>query len=159
MATDKYTFQKDLRPFGGGTPVAYPLDPAVTGLAQGEFVAWASSSKTLLRFVRAGEAGKYVGISRDSQIGVAKLGNQAALQAAITPFSVFTTGVHEVLGTAGETYAHSNAVYMSGTNTQKITLVAGGGVQVGTVHLPDGSTRVGAVNVPILIDEYTKTQG
>lgn len=157
--TDKPTFVKDLRPFGGGTPVGYTADASLTDLAQGEFVAWASVSKTLLRFVRAGEAGKYVGVSRDSQLGVARLGNQAALASATAPLSVFTTGVHEILGTAGETYAHSNAVYMSGTNTQKITLVAGGGVQVGTVHLPDGSTRVGAVNVPILIDESTITQG
>lgn len=160
MATDKPTFVQDLRPFGGGTPISYPVDPAVTDLAQGEFVAWASNSRVLKRFVRASEAGKFVGVSRDSQLGVAKLGNQAALALSVSSaFSVFSSGVHELLGTAGETYAHSNPVYMSGIDTQKITLVAAGGTQVGTVHLPLGGTKVGAVKVPILIDEFTKTQG
>lgn len=158
-ATDRPTFVKDVRPFGGGSPISYLVDPAVTDFAQGEFAAWAGSTTRLLRrFVRAGEAGKLVGITRDSQLGVAKLGNQAALAQAVAHLSVFTTGIHEVLGTAGETYGHGMEVYMSGTDTQKITLAAGGGVKVGMVYLPDGSTKVGAVKVPILIDEYTITQ-
>lgn len=159
MPSDKYTFVQDLRPFGNGTVITYPVDPAVTDFAQGELAAWSSVSRILKRFVRAGEAGKFVGVTQGSQQGVARLGNQAALAADAAHMPVWTTGVHEFTGTAGETYAHGYAVYMSGTNTQKITIVAGGGVQIGTVHLPDGTTKSGAVNVPILIDEYTKTQG
>lgn len=153
-----YTFVKDLRPFGGGTPVSYNFAALTPALEQGEMVAWSVSGQVLVRFVRDGSAGDFVGISRDSQLGLQSLGNQSALLAAIIPFSVFTTGIHELLGTAGETYTHGIAVYMSGTNTTAISSSAAGGVQVGTVHMPQGGSLVGAVRVPVLIDEYTKTQ-
>jgi len=154
-----YTYVKDLRPFGSGTPVSYNFANLASALFQGEFVAWDAAAKVLVRYVRTGSAGKLVGVSRDSQAGLQSLGNQAALSAAINPFSVWTTGVHEMLGTAGETYTHGIAVYMQGTDTTAITSSQGaGGVQVGSVHLPDGAVKTGAVRVPILIDNFTETQ-
>lgn len=151
------TFIKDLRPFGGGTPIGYKT--ALTDLVNGEFAAWDNTNKTLVRFVRDATAGPFVGITRDSLVGIQKLGNQPQLLAAFqNPCSVFSTGVHSLLGSAGQTYVHSTPVYMAGTDSQKITTVAGGGTQIGTVHLPDGSTLSGAVRVPVLIDEFTITQ-
>lgn len=154
-----YTFVKDLRPFGNGTPVSYNFVALASPLFQGEFVAWDATVGVLVRYLRTGSAGKLVGITRDSQAGLQSLGNQAALAAAINPFSVWTTGVHEMLGTAGETYTHGLAVYMQGTDTTAITSSqAVTGVQVGSVHLPDGTIKLGAVRVPILIDNFTETQ-
>lgn len=159
MPTDKYTYMLDLRGYGGGTPVEYLVDSAVTDLKAGEMVAWAgSTSRILKRFVRASEAGKFVGLTKDSQSGVAKLGNQTALAASVAKAMVFTTGVHLITGTAAEVYGHGMEVYMSGTDTQKITLTPGGGTKIGRVHLPNGNTKTGAVEVPILIDDYTITQ-
>ena len=158
MATDIPTFVKDLRPFGGGTPISYLVSTSVTDLAQGEFVAWDSANRVMRRFVRDGSAGKFLGISRDSQVGVAKLGNQTALAAANARLSVFTTGVHESTGLAGETYGHGDSLFMNATSTQSVTKVSAGGTQLGTVYLPEGGTKSGAVKVPMLIDEYTVTQ-
>jgi hypothetical protein len=151
-----YTFQKDLRPFGGGTPFDYAVSTTLN-IDMGEFVGWDATNKTLVSFVRDGSAGKFAGIARGSQAQIKGLGNQAAL--LLSKISVFTTGVHALLGTAAEVYGHGDAVYMNGTDVTKVTKTAGtGGVQVGIVHLPDGTTRTGAVRVPVLIDEYTITQ-
>lgn len=151
-----YTYRQDLRPFGAGTPIGYKT--ALTDAVEGEFMAWDSTNKTLVRFVRDGSAGDFVGISKDDLKGIQKLGNQAALQAAFqNPFEVFTTGIHELVGVQGQTYKHGDLVYMYSTDTQSITSTAGSpaGVAVGTVHLPDGSTKTGQVRVPVLIDEFT----
>lgn len=158
--TDFNTYVKDLRPFGNGTPIGYNIAAALSPpMQQGEMVAWDSTALTLVRFVRDASAGRFVGVSRDSQFGIQKLGNAAALMNAVQPFSVYTTGIHELLGSAGVTYEHGSAVYMDGTFTNTVTTSAGaGGVQVGTVYLPDGTTKTGAIRVPVLIDEYTKTQ-
>lgn len=152
-----YTFIKDIRPFGNGSAFSYKT--ALIDLVNGEFVAWDNTNKTLVRFVRDASAGPFVGISRDSLVGIQNLGNQPALLSNFQKvFSVFTSGIHSLLGTAAQTYVHATPVYMAGTDSQKITTVAGGGTQIGTVHLPDGSTLTGAVRVPVLIDEYTITQ-
>lgn len=163
MPTEKYTFRKDVRGDGRGTPISYKPVTALTDLVSGEFVGWDTDDPGLKRFVRD-EAGseRYVGISRDSQAGLAKLGNQPPLAdfvGASGLVSVFSTGVHLLLGTAAETYVHGTTVYMSGTNTQKITNVAGGGVAIGRAFLPDGSSKIGAVEVPVLIDGFTKFSG
>lgn len=155
----RYTFLKDLRPYGQGTPIGYLT--ALTNLVEGEFVAWDNTNKTLVRFVRDGSAGPFVGISKTDLVQIQSLGNQPALVAAFqNPFEVFSTGVHTLQGAPGQSYAHAQAVYMRGTDTQAITTTSGSpaGVQIGTVHLPDGSTLTGAVNIPVLIDEYTITQ-
>lgn len=158
MPTDFYTYRQDIRPRGDGSPVAFKPLAALTDLCTGELVGWDADDKALVRFVRDGAGNiKYVGISKDSMASLAKLGNYAQLK--LDRVGVFTTGVHEMLGTAAETYVHGTEVYMNGTDTQKITTVVGtGGVKVGRVHLPDGSTKSGAVLVPILIDDYTVTQ-
>jgi len=153
---DFYTYKGDIRPFGHGSPIAYKYAALTPDIEQGEMAAWNATGNVLVRWQRSGAAGKFVGITRDSAKAMAKLGNQPAL--ALTEVSVFTTGIHEMLGTAAEVYGHGEAVYMNGTDTTKIIKVAGGGVQVGTVHLPLGNTLTGAVRVPILIDEYTKVQ-
>jgi len=158
MPRDLYTYLKDVRPRGDGTAIPYKPLAALVDLCMGELVGWDADDKALVRFTRDGATNvKFVGISRDSQVGMARLGNYPAL--ALKEISVFSTGVHSLLGTAAETYVHGTIVYMSGTDTQKITTVVGvGGVAIGTVHLPDGSTLTGAVLVPVLIDEYTLTQ-
>lgn len=164
---DFYTFVKDIRQFGGGSPVAYRYDPA--GLAegagspllQGEMVAWANNTSTpvLVRFTRAGGAGKFVGITRESAKGVQKLGNQSALTP--TELSVFTSGVHNLKTLNGDTYNHGDAVYMSSTDTDRVTVTAGGGTQVGKVFLPMDPAVVGdgSKRVPVIIDEYTNYSG
>lgn len=167
VSSDFYTYVQDIRPFGGGSPVAYVPDTSLyssnggTPLYQGELLALkiSGNSATVLRFTRNGSAGDFVGISRDSMQGVAKLGNQSALlQSVQLEFSVFTTGVHQMLGTVGETYSHGQSVYM-GADTATITNVQGtGGVTIGIVWLPDNSTKVGAVRVPIIIDNHTLAQ-
>jgi hypothetical protein len=153
-----YTFLKDLRPFGNGTPVAYKYDPtAFSGdldMASGEFAAFDATNRRVVRYLRNGGAGNFIGISRDSALGMLKLGNQPAL--ALTELSVFTSGVHSLLGKSAETYVHGTAVYMDATNTQAITTVAGGGTQIGAVYLPGGESLSGAVRVPVLIDGYAK---
>ncbi len=160
MPQEFYTFVKDLRPFGNGTPVAYKYDASAFAsdpqgeLASGEFCAYDATNKRVVRFVRNGGAGQFAGVSRDSGVAIHKLGNQAALN--LIEFSVFTSGVHELLGLTGDTYAHGDAVYMNATSTIQITKTAGGGLQIGQVFLPDGSNRVGQVRVPVLIDAYVK---
>ncbi len=156
-----YTFRQDIRPFGNGSPVAYRYVASVFDAdalgepVQGEMLAWDSGNRRVIRFVRTGTS-KFIGIARDSAAGLKKLGNQPAL--TLTEVSVWTTGVHELVGTAGETYLHGDSVFMSGTDTTKVTKVAAGGTQVGSVHNPQHQTISGAVRVPILIDEYTVTQ-
>ncbi len=158
---DFYTYKSDLRPWGTGTPIAYKVDPNLAlPFNQGEMAAWDPGATTLVRWIRDGSGGiKFVGVTRDSQSGIQKLGNQPALKSFLNPLSVFTTGIHELLGVAGVTYTHGGAVYMSGTDTTAVTTSQNvTSVQVGTVHLPDGSSKVGAVRVPVLIDEYTIAQ-
>ena len=160
MPADFYTYVKDLRPMGGGTPVSYRYDATAFAsdaqgeLAAGEFCAYDATNKRVVRFVRNGGAGQFIGVSRDSAAGIKKLGNQAAL--SLLEFSVFTSGVHELLGLTGDTYLHGDAVYMNATSTIQITKTAGGGTQIGTAYLPDGSSKVGQVRVPVLIDGFTK---
>jgi hypothetical protein len=160
MPADFYTFVKDLRPFGHGTPVAYKyvasafVSDAQGEIAQGEFCAYDSTNQRVTRFARNGGNGVFIGVSRDSAVSMRKLGNQAAL--ALTELSVFTSGVHEFLGLTGDSYVHGDAVYMEATSTIQITKTAGvGGVQIGQVFLPDGTTKTGQVRVPVLIDAYT----
>lgn len=160
MPQDFYTFLKDIRPYGNGSPVAYRYDSAAFasdaqgGLAMGEMVAYDATNKRVVRWVRNGGAGQFIGIARDSAVQMAKLGNQAALN--LIEFSVFTSGVHELLGLTGDTYVHGDAVYMNATSTIQITKTAGGGTQIGAVYLPDGSSKVGQVRVPVLIDSFAK---
>jgi len=151
------TFIKDLRPWGNGTPVEFAVDPdAAVPMESGNFVAYDSTAKKVTKLVRSGP-GKFVGITRGSAAGVLGLGNQPALK--LRSISIYTTGVHGVLGTTAEVYAHGDAVYMSGTDSTKVTKTGGSGIlQIGTVHLPAGVTVTGAVRVPVLIDEATKTQ-
>lgn len=168
---DFYTFVKDIRPFGNGSPVSLRYDPNWTSssyaiatagdIYAGEWVAWDATNRRVVRFATDGGNGNMIGVSRDSAQGMKKLGNQPAL--ALDRLSVFTSGVHEMLGTSGDTYSHGDAVYMPGTDTQSITktrpTVSGGGqgVQTGTVWLPDGTQKAGAVRVPVLIDHNTNT--
>lgn len=158
--TDYYTYKGDLRPYGHGTPIAYRYLEAAFSVGQepeqGEMMAWDSTNDRIVRFVRDGSAGRFVGISRDSARSLKGLGNNAALTP--TEFSVFTTGIHELLGIVGETYQHGEPVYMDATSTISITRVAGGGTQIGTVHNPQHRTLSGNVRVPVLIDEYTINQ-
>lgn len=160
MPQDFYTFLKDIRPLGNGSPVAYRYDTAAFvsdaqgDLAMGEFAAYDATNKRVVRFVRNGGAGQFIGVSRDSASAMKKLGNQPALN--LIEFSVFSSGVHELLGLTGDTYVHGDAVYMNATSTIQITKTAGGGVQIGAVFLPDGSQRVGQVRVPVLIDAFAK---
>lgn len=150
-----YTYVKDVKKPQGGSPASFKPAAAIKGVMDsGEFVGWDTDDKNVVRFIRDGAGNvKFVGISRDSMIGVRTLGNNPALDPDL--LSVFTSGVHMMLGTAAETYVHGTEVYMETTNTTKITTVVGvGGVKVGSVWLPDGSTLTGAVRVPILIDNY-----
>src|SRR5262245_47156914 len=118
---DFYTFKQDIRPFGNGSPTAYRYDQAaftsdVLGqIGQGEMVGWDATNQRVLRFNRTAANGKFIGVSRDSASGLAKLGNQPALQ--LRQMSVFVTGVHELIGSTGDTYLHGDPVYMSGTDT------------------------------------------
>lgn len=158
---DKYTYREDFRPFGNGSPIAYKYTTPQSGgdIAQGEFVTWDGTNRVLVRFVRDGSQGPFVGITRDSALAVKKLGNQAAL--GPIELAVFTTGVHLLTGSVGDTYAHGDKVYMPGSppDTQKISKTQGtGGIQIGIVHLPQGNTLAGAVDVPVLIDNFTITQ-
>lgn len=160
-----YTYIKDInRGTGGsGSPVAYRYDATAfttDPLGQpgaGEMVAWDATNQRILRFNRTGANGKYIGVLREPGDGMANLGNQAAL----TPreLSVMTSGIHALVGTAGETYVHGNPVYMAGTDTTKVTKTQGSnGVQVGIVENPLNQAFVGAVRVPVLIDTFTVTQ-
>lgn len=158
---DYNTFVKDLRPFGGGSVIEYgylksDLAGTEDDLEQGEMGAFETSSGHVVRFVRDGSAGKFTGMTKDSARAVHKLGNQAGLN--LDRVGVYSTGVHMLVGTGGETYNHGDAVYMNGTDTTKVTKTAAGGVQVGTVHNPTKATYSGAVRVPILIDEFTVVQ-
>jgi hypothetical protein len=160
MPQDFYTYLKDVRPYGNGSPVAYKYDTAAFAsdaqgdLAMGEMVAYDATNRRVVRFVRNGGAGLFAGIGRDSAISMKKLGNQPALN--LIEYSVFTSGVHELLGLTGDTYVHGDAVFMNATSTIQITKTAGGGTQIGAVFLPDGSNRVGQVRVPVLIDSFAK---
>jgi len=159
-----YTYIKDInRGTGGaGSPVAYRYDASAfttDPLGQpgaGEMVAWDVTNQRILRFNRTGANGKYIGVLREPGDGMNVLGSNPAL----TPreLSVMTSGIHALVGTGGETYSHGNPVYMSGTDTTKVTKTAAGGVQVGIVENPLNQAIVGAVRVPVLIDTFTVTQ-
>lgn len=159
-----YTYIKDInRGVGGsGSPVAYRYDnTAFTSDAlglpgMGEMVAWDATNSRVLRYNRTGANGKYIGVLRDDAGGFATLGNNPAL--VPRELSVMTSGVHMLVGTTGETYAHGDAVYMSGSDTTKVTKTQAGGVQVGVIENPLNQSYVGAVRVPVLIDTYTVTQ-
>lgn len=165
VSSDFYTYRQDIRPFGGGSVITYTLDATVTTLYQGEMMALkvSGNARTVVRMVADGSAGDFVGISRDSLTGIQTLGNQTALTAKVySEFSVFTTGVHLMKTTVGETYTHGKAVYM-GADTATVTTV-GTSTQpvVGMVFLPDNVqnpiTGAASQRVPILIDEHTINQ-
>lgn len=165
VTSDFYTYRQDIRPFGGGSVITYTLDPSVTVMYQGEFCALkvSGTARTVVRFVTDGSAGDFIGISRDSLTGIQTLGNQAALTAKVySEFSVFTTGVHQMKTTIGQTYAHGTAVYM-GADTATVTTVGTSGQPVvGMVFLPDNQsnpiTGAASQRVPILIDNHTLNQ-
>lgn len=160
--TDRNTYVRDIRPVHGtGSPVAFPVSPSIMTdplgpLARGELVA-ISHFPQLVRFVANGTAGSFAGITYSSFVQRQQYGNQAGLFADLfRSFSVFTTGIHVMTGTVGDRYSHGDLVYM-GANTQTITSAPRSvAVPIGTVHLPNGSTLVGAVRVPFLIDVYTR---
>jgi hypothetical protein len=160
---DFYTYTQDVMVgIGSGSPVAYRYDvnafttDPLGEPGQGEMVAWDATNFRVLRFNRTGANGKFIGVSRDSASGLKRLGNQPGL--TLPELSVMTSGVHAMLGTVGETYTHGVPVFQNGTNTTQITSVAAGGVQVGIVQNPKNLSFVGAVRVPILIDNFTQTQ-
>ena len=161
---DFYTYVKDVMlGIGGGSPAAYRYDTTAFSsdpfgdIGQGEFCAWDSTNSRVLRYNRTGANGKLIGVSRDSASGLKRLGNQAAL--SLPELSVFTSGVHTMLGTLGETYAHADIVYQNGTNTTQVTKTQGSnGVQVGIIWNPLNQTFAGAVRVPVLIDNFVQTQ-
>lgn len=159
---DFYTYLKEKT--GGigaqGSPVAYRYDhsafvsDALGDIGQGEMVGWDATNKRVLRLNRTTANGKFLGVSRENAVGLQKLGNQAGL--INTELSVMTSGVHQLLGTLGETYAHGDKVYENGSDTTRVTKTQGSnGVQVGTVFNPLNLTFAGAVRVPILIDTFT----
>lgn len=156
------TFIVDVRGSGVGTALAYRYDPTIFAadafgdISSGEMVAWDATNKRVLRFNRTLANGKFIGISRDSARGMARLGNQPGL--ALTELSVYTTGIHGLVGTTGDTYGHGDAVYMSGSDTTKVTKTAAGGTQVGVIYNPQNRSYVGAVRVPVLIDASDVTQ-
>jgi hypothetical protein len=165
VTSDFYTYRQDIRPFGGGSVITYTLDPTVLVMYQGEFCALkvSGNARTVVRFVADGSAGDYVGISRDSLTGIQTLGNQVALTAKVySEFSVFTTGVHQMKTTVGETYNHGKAVYMGADTATVTTSGTSGQPTVGMVFLPDNQQNpvIGAASqrVPILIDEHTINQ-
>lgn len=157
-----YTYKQDIRPLGNGSVITYRYDraaftsDALGQIGQGEMCAWDATNQRVLRWNRSGANGDFIGVSRDAADGLEKLGNQPALQ--LKQLGVFTTGIHELVGTTGDTYSHGNPVFQSGTDTTKVTKTQAGGVQVGTIHNPLNLTLVGAIRVPVLIDEFTKTQ-
>jgi predicted RecA/RadA family phage recombinase len=124
-------------------------------LRQGELVRWSASDNGVVRHVRD-QAG-FAGVTKESQVSnLWNLGNQPRYVPDPVLVSVFTSGIHEMLGTDGEEYAHGAEVYM-GSDSQTITTDAGvGGVKIGKVWLPNLAPKSGAVRVPILIDDYTK---
>jgi predicted RecA/RadA family phage recombinase len=159
--TDFYTYRGEVRGgvAAGGSPIPYKYtEPAAGAIAQGEMVGWDATNKILARWVRTGGALQFVGVTKDSALAIQKLGNQTALTP--TELAVFTTGIHQFLGTAGDTYKHGDAIYMApGADNTKVTNTnSGGPTRIGTCWLPDGTTLSGAVLVPVLIDEYTITQ-
>jgi hypothetical protein len=159
---DYNTFLFDTRGSGVGTAVAYRYDASIFAadsfgdISMGEMVAWDATNKRVLRFNRTLANGKFIGIARDSARGMAKLGNQPGL--ALRELSVYTTGVHGLVGTVGDTYVHGDAVYMAGSDTTKVTKTAGGGTQIGIVWNTQNQSFVGAVRVPVLIDSSDVTQ-
>ncbi|SRR5213593_2963873 len=173
--SDFYTLKTDLRAFGGGTPISYAYDKAELVAAQddieqGEMVGTVEDETLEQTFVvrwtrdgltmgAPGAAGAFAGIARDSAKGIHRLGNQSAL--SLTELSVMTTGVHNLIGLSGDEFEHGVVVYMSTTDTTKVTVTQGsGGVAVGTVHLPNSKAITGdnKKRVPVLIDEYTIAQ-
>ncbi len=58
VSSDFYTYRQDIRPFGGGSVITYTLDPTVTVLYQGEFMALKvnANARTVVRFVTDGSA-------------------------------------------------------------------------------------------------------
>ncbi len=161
---DFYTYLKEKT--GGigaqGSPLAYRYDHSafvsdnLGDIGQGEMVGWDTTNNRVLRFNRSAANGKFIGISRENAVGLQKLGNQAGL--INTELSVMTSGIHQLLGTLGETYAHGDKVYENGSDTTRVTKTAAGGTQVGAIYNPLNLTFTGAVRVPVLIDTFTDTQ-
>jgi hypothetical protein len=138
-----------------GTPILMRLGTTqAQDIRQGELVRWSASDNGIVRHVRDQSV---VGLTAESQVSnLWTLGTQPRFTPDPVLVKVFTSGLHELVGTDGETYNHGVEVYM-GSDSQTITTVAGvGGVKVGKVWLPNPAPKVGAVRVPILIDEYTK---
>lgn len=138
-----------------GSPVSYKIATTLS-VESGQLMAWATGTKDVVKFTAAGAAGKFVGVSRESSALVTTLGSNAVLKLA--ELSVYTTGIHALLGTAGDTYAHGDSVYMGADNTKVTKVDPGAGIVVGKVWLPDGTTKSGAVRVPVKIDDHTITQ-
>jgi hypothetical protein len=124
-------------------------------LRHGELVRWSAADNGIVRHVRD-QAG-FAGAAKESQVSnLWNLGNQPRFVPDPVLLSVYTSGIHEFLGTDTETYNHGAEVYM-GADSQTITTVAGvGGVTIGKVWLPNLSPKSGAVRIPILIDEYAR---
>jgi hypothetical protein len=125
-------------------------------LRQGELVRWSTADNGIVRHVR-----DQAGIRRrdEGKPGVEPV--DAGQPETFRPRSRRRPHLHhrhsELLGTDGETYSHGLEVYM-GSDTQTVTVAPGvGGVKVGGVHLPNAPSRVGAVRIPMLIDEYTRS--
>lgn len=171
---DYNTFRRDIKRYGDGRPQKFLYvmkdgngnqvgDLLTNGdLRQGEMVAWSNntSTPTLVRFVRDGSAGKFVGVMRDSPFGAKKLGvgydqlfdpptitvGSSGVQlppAGSVLLGVWQSGVHMMRATAGEVYYDGDPAFMAAPSstqlgTDKITNTPGGGaVQIGTVYLPN----------------------
>src|SRR5574341_132146 len=144
--TDFYTYRGEARGgvAAGGSPIPYKYtEPAAGAISMGEMVGWDATNRALARWVRTAGGMKFVGVTKDSALAIKKLGNQTAL----TPseLAVFTSGIHQFIGTSGDTYKHGDAIYMApGANNTLVTNTnSGGPVQIGIVWLPDGTTLSG----------------
>jgi hypothetical protein len=141
-----------------GTPILYKLGTTqAQDLRQGELVRWSASDNGIVRHVR--DQSGFAGLTAESQVSNTwTLVNQQRFVPDPVLVKVFTSGLQELVGTDAETYEHGVEVYM-GADSQTITNLAGvGGVKVGKVWLTNLAPKSGAVRVPVLIDEYTKTE-
>jgi hypothetical protein len=80
-------------------------------LRQGEMVRWSASDNGIVRHVR-NQAG-FAGLTAESQVSnLWTLGSQPRFVPDPVLVKVFTSGLHELLGTDAETYNHGVEVYM-----------------------------------------------
>lgn len=133
-----YAYQKP------GDPQVYAVDPTDT-IEMGDLVRWNTGTAKAARLAAAANAAAFLGVAEGQIPMSSNIDNATGLENKIR---VKQSGIFLFKTTAGDTYAHGDAVTI-GADNQTVLKTATAGEIIGYANRPDGVSLVGAAGVRV----------